>query len=101
MKAIIDRRQGHADIWECSFEEFKEKALPEYLKQQKDNNIMNKILKLATSFLRIKFEDKELKGTIKGIIEQGVAITNLEIRYKNGIQKTLNIDKYIKNSIDI
>lgn len=82
MRAIIDRRQGHADIWECSLEEFKEKALPEYLKQQKNNDITHKILKLATSFLRIKFEAKELKGTIeyevaKSIEESMMYYTNV------------------------
>jgi hypothetical protein len=82
MKEIIDRRQGHADIWECNLEEFKEKVLPEYLKQQKDNDITNKILKLAISFLRIKFEAKELKGTIeyevaKSIEESMMYYTNV------------------------
>jgi hypothetical protein len=82
MKEIIDRRQGHTDIWECSFEEFKEKVLPEYLRQQKDNNITHKILKLATSFLKIKFDNKELKGTIeyevaKSIEESMIYYTNV------------------------
>lgn len=82
IKAIIDRRQGHVDIWECSLEEFKEKVLPEYLMQQKNNDITHKILKLATSFLRIKFEAKELKGTIeyevaKSIEESMMYYTNI------------------------
>jgi hypothetical protein len=82
IEQIKKRRLGHADIWECSLEEFKVKALPEYLKQQKNNNITNKILKLATSFLRIKFEAKELKGTIeyevaKSIEESMIYYTNV------------------------
>jgi hypothetical protein len=82
LEQIKNRRLGHADIWECTFEEFKEKAFPEYLRQQKNNNITNKILKLATSFLKIKFENKELKGTIeyevaKSIEESMMYYTNV------------------------
>lgn len=65
IEQIKKRRLGHEDIWECSLDEFKEKSLPEYLNQQKNNDITYKILKLATSFLRIKFEAKELKGTVE------------------------------------
>lgn len=65
MKTIVERRTGHADIWECTLKEFIDKALLEVLKQQKENDLTHKIVKLATSFLRIKFEQKELKGTIE------------------------------------
>jgi len=81
MKAIIERRTGYADIWECTLDEFIEKALPEVLKQQKKNDITHKIVKLATSFLKIKFEQKELKGTIE--YEVAKAIEESMIYYTN------------------
>jgi len=81
MKAIIDRRQGHEDIWECSLEEFVKKVLPECNKQQKENNITYKIMKLCASFLRMKFNEKELKGTIE--YEVAKAIEESMIYYTN------------------
>ena len=81
MKAIINRRQGHTDVWECGLEEFVKKVLPECNKQQKENNITYKIMKLCASFLRIKFNDKELKGTVE--YEVAKAIEESMIYYTN------------------
>jgi hypothetical protein len=57
---------------------------------------------------KIKREDclqcfglKELKGTIKCLVEQGDTITDIEIRLTNGNTKTLDIKKYIKNSMEV
>lgn len=60
-----ERRLGHTDIWECTLEEFIKKVLLECNKQQKENNITYKIMELSAQFLRIKFDNKELKGTIE------------------------------------
>lgn len=81
MKLIIDRRTGHTDIWECTLKEFIQKSFPEFRRQQKENDITDKILKLGCSFLRIKFEQKELKGTIE--YEVAKAIEESMIYYTN------------------
>lgn len=81
IEQIKKRRLGHSDIWECTLEEFINKVIPECNKQQKENKITNRIMKLGCSFLKLKFDDKELKGTIE--YEVAKAIEEAMIYYTN------------------
>ena len=65
IKAFKDRRQGHADIYECSLDEFIDKVIPVWQEHQKKNKLSSKVMELSARFLRIKFDNKELKGTIE------------------------------------
>lgn len=56
---------GHADIWECSLDEFIDKVIPVWQEHQKKNKLSRKVMELSAQFLRIKFDNKELKGTIE------------------------------------
>ena len=81
VKTLRERREGHADIWECTLEEFIAKVLPICQSQQEKNNISRKVMKLAAAFLRLKFDGKELKGTVE--YEVAKAIEGSMMYYTN------------------
>jgi len=78
---LIERRQGHADLWDCTVDEFIQKVIPEVQSQQLKHTIGMKVVKTACSFLRIKFDRKELKGTVE--YEVANAIQESLIYYAN------------------
>lgn len=62
---FYERRNGHADIWECTLEEFIDKVILVWQEHQIKNKLSRKVMELSAQFLRIKFDNKELKGTIE------------------------------------
>lgn len=62
---FYERRNGYADIWECNLDEFIDKVIPAWQEHQKKNKLSKKVMELSAQFLRIKFDNKELKGTIE------------------------------------
>ena len=78
---LIERRQGHPDLWECTLQEFIDKTIPEMQAQQQKHTIGMKVVKTACAFLRIKFDRKELKGTVE--YEVANAIQEALIYYAN------------------
>ena len=78
---LIERRQGHPDLWECTLQEFIDKTIPEMQAQQQKHSIGMKVVKTACAFLRLKFDRKELKGTIE--YEVAKAIEESLIYYTN------------------
>lgn len=78
-----ERREGHEDIWNCTLDECFTKISPIAQEHCAKDNIDNKTIGLAANFLRIKFERKELKGTIeyevsKAFEEALIYYTNVE-----------------------
>lgn len=59
-----ERSEGHADIWECSLQEFINKASPVLDEHWHKNKLDIKVVKLAAQLLRMEYDSKELKGTI-------------------------------------
>lgn len=82
-KAFRERREGHADIWECTLEEFIDKVIPIWKEHQIKNKLSRKVMELSAQFLRIKFDRKELKGTIE--YEVSKAIEESMIYFVNGL----------------
>ena len=76
------RSEGYPEIWECSLEEFANKVIPEVLKQSKINHLHTKVIKLGCSFLRTRYDHKELKGTIE--YEVSRALDEALVYYVNG-----------------
>jgi hypothetical protein len=60
-----EKAYGHPELWECSLQEFIDKVSPVVQEHWNKHNLKKKVVLLAASFLRIKFERKELKGTIE------------------------------------
>lgn len=71
-KAYQEKAYGHPEIWECTLEEFIKKVSPELQDQWTRNNLKHKVVKLAADFLRLKFDGKELKGTIKHEVAKSI-----------------------------
>ena len=70
---LRDNAYGHADIWECTLDEFIAKVLPvvqEHYKKHSD--LTPKVIKLAMQFLRLHFDAKELKGTIEHEVSRAI-----------------------------
>lgn len=63
---------GHADIWECSLDKFINKVIPVWQEHQVMNKLSKKVMELSAQFLRIKFDNKELKGTIEYEIAKAI-----------------------------
>jgi hypothetical protein len=80
-KIVRDKAYGHSEIWECTLEEFITKTLPTLQGHQQRNKLKAKVVKTAAEFLRIKFDRKELKGTIE--YEVATAIQEALIYYVN------------------
>jgi hypothetical protein len=59
-----EKVNGHADLWDCTLENFIEKVTPVLQDHIRKNNLSSKVVKTAISFLRLKFDNKELKGEI-------------------------------------
>lgn len=72
---------GHPELWECTLEEFIEKVSPVLQAQQIKHNLKNKVAKTAAGFLRLKFDNKELKGKVE--YEVAKAIDEALIYYVN------------------
>lgn len=81
LEELKEKTSGHAEIWECSFEEFTKKVIPVLRSEQLKNKLSQKVVLMAASFLRIKFDRKELKGTINN--EVSLAIDNALMYYVN------------------
>lgn len=62
---LRERSQGHIEVWQCTVDEFIEKVMPVLKEHMTKNKLKPKVVKLAASFLRIKFDKAELKGTIE------------------------------------
>lgn len=60
-----EKSQGHSDIWQCTLEEFVTKVSPAILQRAKKHNLKPKVVMMATSFIRNKFELGDLAGTIE------------------------------------
>ena len=71
----------HLELWECSLEEFIEKVIPVMQDHQKRNKLKPKVVRTAAVFLRMRFDSKELKGTIE--YEVSKAIEESLIYYVN------------------
>ena len=76
-----EKSQGHADIWECDEYTFVGKCATALQDHQKRNTLSPKVVKMAAQFLRIKFDKKELKGTVD--YEVSTAIEEALIYYVN------------------
>jgi len=72
---------GHAELWDCTLDEFIEKVVPIIQKHQYKNKLKPKVIKTAIDFLHIRFNEKELKGTIE--YEVSKAIEESLIYYVN------------------
>ena len=79
--AYRERSQGHADLWECTVEQFINQVLPVVQEHQKRNHLSHKVVTTVCQFLRIKFDRKELKGTPEH--EVATAIEESLIYYVN------------------
>jgi hypothetical protein len=62
--AFKERAYGHPEIWECTLDEMINKCSPVLQAQWNKHKLKKEVVKLAASFLRIKFERKQLKGEI-------------------------------------
>ena len=71
-KEFKERSEGHHGIWKCSLEEFIEKVLPILKEKQSKHRLKNKVVKVAAQFLRIKFDEKELAGTIEYEVNKAI-----------------------------
>lgn len=60
-----EKAYGHPEIWECALDEFINKVAPVLQDHQKRNKLKPKVVSLAADFLRLKFDAKELKGTVE------------------------------------
>lgn len=88
-EAFKKKAYGHAELWECSLEEFIEKVAPVLAEHQRRNKLQAKVIDTTAGFLRIKFEWKELKGTVE--YEVASAIEIALIYYVNYLGETINI----------
>jgi len=64
--------QGHADLWECTKDEFIKQVCDILKEQAKRNRLKPKVVTMAAQFLLIKFEKKELKGTAQHEVTKAV-----------------------------
>lgn len=83
VKAYKERREGHEDIWNCTVKEFATKILPELKERSRKDRLSIKVIELAVDFLKIKYNDKKLQGTVeyevsKAIEESLIYYTNVE-----------------------
>lgn len=81
MERLKEKAYGHPAIWECTLEEFIEKVAHVLQEHQNKNNFKRKVFETAAGFLRLKFDNKELKGEIE--YEVAKAIENSLMYYAN------------------
>lgn len=66
------RSLGHPEIWECTLQEMIAKVQPVFLEIQKTHNLPHKVVKFACGYMRYKFDNKELKGTIAYEVDSAI-----------------------------
>lgn len=71
-KEFKERSEGHPELWQCSLDEFIEKVLPTLKAKQSKHKLKNKVVKMAAQFLRLKFDLKELAGTIEYEVNKAI-----------------------------
>lgn len=81
VEVLRERAYGHTEIWKCTLEEFGNKMAPVLLEHIEKNKLERKVYETAVSFLRIKFDRGELKGTVE--YEVSTAIEESMIYYTN------------------
>lgn len=72
IEALRNRSSGHEDIWECGLGEFIDKVSPVLSVCIVKDKLSPKVVELSAGFLRLKFDNKELKGTIDYEVKQAV-----------------------------
>jgi hypothetical protein len=63
-EAFRERSEGHEDLWQGTPEEFMDLVTPVIRAEQLVHSIPKKVVILACKFLRLGYDQHELKGTV-------------------------------------
>jgi len=63
--AYKERSEGHREIWQGTLMDAIQLLTPEIQRQQAKHKVPTKVVKTAIGFLRLKYDDHKLAGTVQ------------------------------------